>query len=288
MNPFVAHMISGQVLFTALPMIVLFVLLREYNLNAGLRRLSTVLACLCCVIGVSTAAYPWWLLGTMLAMVGVWSIHNWLAVSDKTRYAILSAPIILASLMVAIESGWASRPSIPPIKERSVVILGDSLSAGLGEKEGTPWPAQLQEAYHIQVFNLSEAGATTADGLKVISQTDHYPGIVIVELGGNDLLSGGTLTDFERHLDGILSHLRQHNRSAVMIELPLLPGKNAWGVTQRQLSRKYHCPLIPKCMLVDVLAVPGATVDTLHLSQAGHHELADQMGKIIEPALPSW
>lgn len=287
MNPIVAHLISGQVLFTALPAMALLILLKENSSHRSWKRLFTVLACNCCLLGISTAAYPWWLLGTLLVAVGIWSVHLWIVVSDKARRVIISCPIMLTAIIVAIEAGWAMRTAVPPITERSLVVFGDSLSAGLGEKEGTPWPEQLQDRNHVPVKNLSKAGATTADGLKEIFQTDHFLGLVVIELGGNDLLGGVELADFKKNLHGILAHLREHNRTVAMIELPLLPGKNAWGVVQRQLARQYHCSLIPKRLLVDVLASPGATVDTLHLSQSGHQRLADQIWSVIAPALPS-
>ncbi|RLS37039.1 MAG: hypothetical protein DWH81_11700 [Planctomycetota bacterium] len=287
MNPLVAHLISGQILFTALLAMVLLIILYENCKQRGVRRLCAVLVCNSCLLGVCTAAYPWWLLGTLLATVGGWSVHSWIAVSGTVRNAITAAPIMLAWIIVVTEAGWAMRPAISPISERSVVVFGDSLSAGLGEKEGTPWPDQLRDRKHVAVTNLSEAGATTADGLKNVFQTDHVPGLVIIELGGNDLLGGVALADFEKNLDGILSHLRSHNRTVVMVELPLLPGKNAWGGTQRRLSRQYRCRLIPKRLLVDVLAAPGSTTDTLHLSQTGHQRLAEQIWSVIGPGLPS-
>jgi len=286
MNPIVTHLISGLVLFTALPAMAVLILWRERTTHPGRKRLFAVLACNCCLLGISTAAYPWWLLGALLIAVGLWSIHPWIVATQKARHAFTSAPIILASIITAIEAGWAMRPAVPPIAERSLVVYGDSLSAGLGEKEGTPWPKQLQDRYHIPVTNLSKAGATTADGLKEISQTDHFPGLIIIELGGNDLLGGVAHAEFEKNLNGILPHLREQNRTVVMVELPLLPGKNAWGVTQRQLARHYRCSLIPKRLLVDVLSSPGATVDTLHLSQAGHQHLADQVWSVIASSLP--
>ena len=54
-----------------------------------------------------------------------------------------------------------------------------------------------------------------------------------------------------------------------MVELPVLPGKNAWGVVQRRLATQHACPLIPKRLLVEVFAAPNSTVDTLHLSKSG-------------------
>ncbi len=286
MNPIVSHLISGRVHFTALPVMVVCLVLCDRITRPDLHRLVTVLVWNTSLLGVSTAAYPWWWLGLFATSIGLWTIRTWLPQTGLMQQIAVASPVAIATVLIATEISWAMQPVVIPVAERSVVVLGDSISAGLDEGEGTPWPFQLRDAYHVQVYNLSEAGATTADGLKNISQTDHFPGLVIVELGGNDLLGGRTHAEFESNFDGILSHLRRHNRSIALVELPLLPGKNAWGATQRRLARKYHCSLIPKRLLVDVLATPGSTVDTLHLSQAGHRRLADQIWSVIEPALP--
>ncbi len=176
-------------------------------------------------------------------------------------------------------------PQIPCGNHRALVVLGDSLSAGLGEGEGVPWPFQLRDAHKITVFNLSEAGATTADALRQIKTTDNFPGLIVVELGGNDLLGGRSCAEFEHDLNGILSYLHDHQRTVVMLELPLLPGKNPWGVVQRRLAAHYRSHLIPKRLLVNVLASQGATVDTLHLTGTGHQRLAEMVWSTIEPAV---
>ncbi len=286
MHPVVAHLVSGQVLFTGLPLMMAMILLRERISRPDVRRLVTVMAWCFGLLGISTAAVPWWGLGMLPLSLGIWSVRGWRPERIRLQRFVTVCPVAIACVFLTMEIGWVVRPSMSPVAERSIVVLGDSLSAGLGEGEGTPWPFQLRDWHHVQVHNLSEAGATTADALARIGTSDHFPGVVIVELGGNDLLGGRALTDFERDLDGILAHLREKNRSVAMVELPLLPGTNAWGVVQRQLAQKYHCRLIPKRLLVQVLARPGATVDTLHLSQLGHRELAETIWSVVGQALP--
>jgi len=286
MNSVVAHLVSGQVLFTALPLMVAMLLLCDAVTRPDLRRLVTVMAWNLGLLGVSTAAAPLWAIGLLVATLGLWSSRTWLPDRKSLQRICMAGPIVTALGMLIVESAWIIRPAVTPVTDRSVVVLGDSLSAGLGEGEGAPWPSQLRDQYHVQVYNLSEAGATTEDAFRTISATDHFPGLVVIELGGNDLLGGRPLADFERDLQGILAHLRQQNRSVVMVELPLLPGKNQWGVVQRQLADRFSCPLIPKRLLVQVLAAPGATVDTLHLSRSGHLLMAEAVWRVIEPGLP--
>ena len=286
MNPIVAHLVSGQVLFTAFPLMIVLVLLCERIPRRDLRRLVVVMVWNCGLLGISTAAYPLWVLGFFVASLVHWSVRARLPDRRLVRSASHWLPVLVALLILANEIRWVVRPTVTPVADRAIVVLGDSLSAGLGEREGVPWPYQLRDSQHVQVHNLAEAGATTADALREIKLVDNFPGLVIVELGGNDLLRSRPLADFEHDLDGILTHLRQTSRSVVMVELPVLPGKNAWGVVQRRLATQHACPLIPKRLLVEVFAAPNSTVDTLHLSQSGHQHLAAAIWSVIEPALP--
>lgn len=286
MHPIVSHLVSGQVLFTGLPLMLAMGFLCDSVTRPDLRRLVNVMVWNFGLLGVSTVAAPWWVIGLLIATIALWSARKWLPQRKSLQRACVDCPVVMALGLLIVETTWVIRPAVTPVAERSVVVLGDSLSAGLGEGEGAPWPSQLRDRHHVQVHNLSEAGATTTEALRQIRTTDHFPGLIVIELGGNDLLGGRSLADFEQDLHGILAHLRQQNRSVVMVELPLLPGKNAWGVVQRRLSRKFHCPLIPKRLLVQVLAAPGATVDTLHLSQSGHQHLAESVWSVIEPGLP--
>lgn len=166
-------------------------------------------------------------------------------------------------------------------------MLGDSLSAGMGEGEGVPWPRQLEELAAIPVMNLSQAGATSQDGAAMARLALQFPGLVVVELGGNDLLGSRSVAQYESDMARTLQVLVEHQRGIAIVELPLIPGKNAWGVAQRRLAQQFGCQLIPKRHLVDVLAAPGATVDTLHLSHQGHRYMAVMIWKQIRERMPA-
>ncbi len=283
MNPLVAHLVSGQILFTGLPLMILLILGAERITRPDLRRLATAVVWICGVFTLSTAAVPWWAIALLIASLGCWSVREWMATHRLPRWVSLAFPMGISLILIAAEIPWTTCPMVALGSEQSIVVLGDSLSAGLEEGEGTPWPFQLRDSHQVRVHNLSEAGATTQDALRQIQSTDHFPGLIIIELGGNDLLGGRTCAEFEHDLDGILAYLHEHQRTIVILELPLLPSKNQWGVVQRRLARQYECSLIPKRLLVDVLAAPGATVDTLHLTQSGHQRLSEMVWSVVGP-----
>ncbi len=287
MNPFVAHLFSGQVLFTGLALMIGLIFAHDWVISPRWRHLTMALVWMTGIVAISTAAAHWWAMCLLIAAMGIWSGRTWLAAHQIPREVSYALPITVSITLMAFDLSWTLRPTVPRCRERSVVVLGDSLSAGLGEDEGTPWPIQLRDLHHVKVYNLSEAGATTQDALRQIMTTDHFSGLVVVELGGNDLLGGRSCREFEKNLDGILVYLHDHQRTVVMLELPLLPGKNQWGVVQRKLARRHGCFLIPKRLLVDVFAASGSTVDTLHLTESGHQRLAEMIWSVIGPAFPS-
>ncbi|RLS58596.1 MAG: hypothetical protein DWH91_02120 [Planctomycetota bacterium] len=290
MNLLVAHLISGRILFTGLGVMVGLILVGAWTTRDVGRRMATLGAWIAGLLSLTTAAVSPWLMGGLGLMLTLWTALGIVTPAREStgrrKLAATALPVGFALLLIAREFPWL-QPVVSSVPERSIVVLGDSLSAGLGEGEGMPWPFQLRDLHQLQVTNLSDAGATTHDALQRIRATDHFPGLVIIELGGNDLLGGRSRAEFEQDLDQILADLNARKRSVVMLELPLLPGKSAWGVTQRSLATKYNCGLIPKRYWADVLAAPGATVDTLHLSQAGHRQMAEMIWGVIEESLPA-
>ena len=111
--------------------------------------------------------------------------------------------------------------------------------------------------------------------------------IVLIEIGGNDLLGGVPSVTFNKNLDATLSKLAMPGRTIVMFELPLLPHKIAYGQIQRHLASKYGIWLIPKRYFVQVIAGPNATSDGLHLSDIGAHRMATLVAKTLSAVLQS-
>lgn len=113
-------------------------------------------------------------------------------------------------LMLAAMPAFAnSTPSSPVV----ILVLGDSLTAGYGLEETETFPVQLEKklqaaGYHVTVINAGVSGDTTAGGLARLewALADH-PGIVIVELGGNDALRGLDPAHTYVNLDKILARL---------------------------------------------------------------------------------
>jgi len=96
-----------------------------------------------------------------------------------------------------------------------------------------------------------------------------------VAIGGNDVLGATTTAQFEQSLDALLIELEAPNRQLVMLELPLPPFYHEYGRIQRTLAKNHNVALVPKRVLLSIIAGSESTLDSIHLSQAGHQKMAN-------------
>lgn len=106
----------------------------------------------------------------------------------------------------------------------SILIVGDSLSAGYGMKIEQSWPALLQiklkqDGQNYQVHNASISGQTTSEGLRQIDQLLKLtqPKVVVLELGANDGLRGLSITEMQSNLQTMIQKIQQAQATAVLV-----------------------------------------------------------------------
>jgi acyl-CoA thioesterase I len=158
------------------------------------------------------------------------------------------------------------------------------VTAGLGDQKTRTWPGLLAREHSIDVHDLSQMGGTVASALRRLDKEPPGDGIVLLEIGGNDLLGPTSAADFDDRLDALLAQVCRNGRTVLMFELPLPPFCNDFGLTQRRLAAKHGVRLIPRRILVSVLTAADATVDSIHLTQSGHQAMADRVWSLISGA----
>ena len=162
-------------------------------------------------------------------------------------------------------------------------MLGDSLSAGIGSTVRC-WPRVLGETTSLRVVNLAQPGARVEDAIRQAQGIVGSNAVVIVEIGGNDLLAFGEDAEkFAVQLDRLVALLRANRHQVLLMELPLFSFQNRYGRAQRAIAAQYHVALLPKRYLTQVLGIRQGTIDGLHLSQAGHGALAHIMADVMVP-----
>ncbi len=174
-------------------------------------------------------------------------------------------------------------PEIILATDTPVHVIGDSLSAP--SDDGTPtWSELVSQKLGNPVVIHARAGATAADALKQATELPETRCCVLIEIGGNDLLGGVPSRKFENDLRSLLSEVCSDDRSVVMFELPLPPFFNGYARTQKRLCSEFNVPLISRSLLAHVLHPESNTVDSLHLSAAGHRDLAERIEPVFRLA----
>ncbi len=285
MNPFVFHLVSGDAFFTG--NMLLAVALSGVMSN---RKFVKRLAFVCALLGLLLIAMTAVPSGNLyflcwLALGFYWSVGR-LAFKESRRFKMggLVATLMFVCVAMLCEFTWRKHLQFGQPESRTLIIFADSLTAGIGENEAETWPKLLSEEHNLDVVDHSRMGATVGSELKRLDQLNIPSGLVLIELGGNDLLGSTTVADFERQLDQFLSEVTTSNQLVIMLELPVPPLFNRFGSVQRRLARKHAVQLIPKRELAKVLAGPENTLDSIHLTQAGHEQMAKTVWKQISSA----
>ena len=126
-----------------------------------------------------------------------------------------------------------------------LVCYGDSITAGLGLRDGQAYPEDLQKlldarGYAYKVINQGTSGATTKDALAGLPYVLRlHPAIVIVEFGGNDGLRGWPVDQTRSNLDQVLTALEKAHVKILLAGITLPPdyGPDYIRSFDRNLSR---------------------------------------------------
>lgn len=287
LNQFAAYLFSsGDVFFVGAVLIVLGRAttwhFRRHRAAKWLR-LLTLLGLIFLVL--SMTPLPWWLYGLCLIPLLV-SLNVPFRADDQARWPRVvhrAQPLVEFLLLVSVTAELIERHRlhVPPLAAlpAEVHVIGDSLSAGIASEQDQLWPNLLASEWQVPVQNHAQPGATTASAFRQADEIDCDDCLVLIEIGGNDLLSNRDSRQIEADLDRLLVRLSppKAHRMLVMFELPVppIPGGYAFARLQRRLADRHGMRLIPRRPFARVLFTDNATTDGLHLSPRGHRDMTD-------------
>jgi acyl-CoA thioesterase I len=285
MNWLVQHVVSGDAYFTGLTLLAAGVV-GSTGRPIGLVRWSPLVVTLG-LIAVFASSTPW--SDVVVALIMATIISN-IVISRRwpdSKWNSIWPGLIVCVAAGGWELGYRVSPRLENLADRRLIVIGDSLTAGLGpDSPVRTWPQLLVATHGIEVADNSHVGETAASALRRIRQRPLDGSLILIEIGGNDVLGFTTPAQFREDLEALLDHLSQTRAQLVMLELPVPPLCAAYGQAQRVLAGRYRVRLIPKRVLLSVIADEDATLDGLHLSQSGQQRMADAMWRFIGPALP--
>lgn len=171
----------------------------------------------------------------------------------------------------------------------SILILGDSISAGYGIARDEGWVTLLQkrlrQAGHDQtVINASISGETTEGGRNRLPALleKHQPAIVVVELGGNDGLRGFQIERVRENLADIVEHAQRAQAKVLLVGMKIPPNyglryTSDFYASFTQTADRFDVPLVP--FLLDGIATNPELMqnDGIHPTASAQQRLLDNI-----------
>jgi acyl-CoA thioesterase-1 len=197
--------------------------------------------------------------------------------------------IALVVLLLTVSSHGTETPT--------VLVFGDSLSAGYGIDVDQSWTSLLQDrleyqGYEHRVINASISGETTEGGAARIAHAlDSFsPALIILELGGNDGLRGFPPSRMKGNLDKIISASKSSGAAVVLLGIRIPPNYGQrytadFDSVFREVAAKYDVPWIEFFMDGVALNEELMQSDGIHPNAAAQPILLDNAWPIISKAL---
>jgi acyl-CoA thioesterase-1 len=190
-----------------------------------------------------------------------------------------------ALLCFALFAAGCRRP-VPNLDSpgTSIVCFGDSISAGVGASPGQGFCEVLADRLGVEVVNEGISGNTTAEGLARLDQVlAHEPWLVIVELGGNDILRQVPISSTEATLRTIVERVLAARALPLLVEVEG-PFSGDHGAIYRRLGDRYRIPVVEN-VLPEIERNPRLKSDEVHPNDAGHAKLAAAVAAMVKPLL---
>ncbi|WP_374259704.1 arylesterase [Zoogloea sp.] len=175
----------------------------------------------------------------------------------------------------------------PSVFAGTVLVWGDSLSAGYGLRPHQAWPALLEKRIADaklphKVVNASISGETTAGGrarLPAALQL-HHPSLVIIELGANDGLRGLPVPAMNDNLQAMIDASREAGAKVLLVGMRMPPNygpdyTRRFEKTYRDLARANKLRLVPFMM-------EGFADKRSYFQADGIHPIADAQPLILD------
>ena len=194
----------------------------------------------------------------------------------------------VGALMLAASASAYSAP-------KTVLVLGDSLSAEYGLTRGAGWVALLEqklkaEKIDARIVNASISGDTTSGGRSRLPAllAQHKPSVVVLELGANDGLRGLPVASAEDNLRAMVK-LSQQNKAKVLLVGIQMPPNYGRSYTERftgmykELSSELKVPLVPTLLQGVELVPTNFQADRLHPLATAHPTILNNIWPQFAP-----
>ncbi|MDE2003372.1 MAG: arylesterase [Betaproteobacteria bacterium] len=211
----------------------------------------------------------------------------------STRIRLLRWLALATFALASLAHGVASAAPAAP----TLLVLGDSISSGLGLASNEGWVALLatklaQEGYPQRVVNASISGDTSAGGRARLPALlrEYHPAIVIIELGGNDALRGGDLRATRTNLEAIVAAVQAAHAKPLLLGMRVPPNygpayASAFEQVYADVAKARKAPLVPWLFKGFGENLAQFQSDRIHPVAAAQPRILDNLWPALRPLL---
>ena len=200
-----------------------------------------------------------------------------------SRLASCAAALLAAALLTGCGERVPRVAAVGP--DEVIVAFGDSLTYGTGAAESESYPAVLAQLIGRRVVRAGVPGEVTAQGLVRLPQVieEHRPALVIVCLGGNDMLRKLDEAQIRSNLRQIIRTLRDRGIAVVLVGVPKPALLTSAAAFYSELAKEYRIPYEGK-ILNHIMHQFDLKADAIHPNAKGYRRMAEAIAELLREA----
>jgi lysophospholipase L1-like esterase len=194
--------------------------------------------------------------------------------------------LVLACAALLALAACDRYPQLPRVENGDVILaFGDSLTHGNGATQEQAYPAVLGRMIGRTVINAGVPGETTGEGLARLPEVlaQERPKIVLLCLGGNDMLRRHNANSTESNLRQMIRTIRTSGAGVVLIGVPSPALFSGPPDFYEELADEFDLPYEGEAF-DEVLKTPRLKADAIHANAEGYKIVAERLAELLEQA----
>jgi lysophospholipase L1-like esterase len=199
----------------------------------------------------------------------------------RPRILLVAVGVTIAALVTWLLGARGPEAARPTSGER-IIAFGDSLVQGVGASPGRDMVSILSRRLGVPIVNAGRSGDTTGAALARLDSAvlSRNPRIVMVLLGGNDMLRRVPRATMFENLDAIVTRIRARGAAVILVSVEIGFGTGVDGRSYEELAERTSSALV-RDVLDGIFGRQALMADGIHPNDRGYEIVADR----IEPAL---
>jgi len=189
-----------------------------------------------------------------------------------------------ALIVALLLAGCSDDPTLPRLNADDVIVaFGDSLTYGTGADTQAAYPAVLSTLVGHPIINAGEPGETTTEAIARLPQvlTQHHPKLVLLCLGGNDMLRQQPAATITENLRTLIGAIQASGASVVLIGVPEPKLFGSAPAFYADIADELKLPYEGE-VFNEVLRNPSLKSDPIHANAQGYQLVAQRLAALLK------